>query len=68
MCSPVWWYKVLDPVDEGIENILHCVGWNPTIGIHHKGMESKVELAAVSCILVDLVCLSAECCCQWSGV
>ena len=47
-CSPVWWYKVLDPVDEGIQNILHCVGWNPTIGIHHKGMEGKVELAAGS--------------------
>ena len=68
VCSPVWRYKVLDPVDEGIKNILHCVGWNPTIGIHHKGMESKVEPAAVSCILVCLVCLSAECCCQWSGV
>ena len=36
-CSPVWRHKVLVPVDEGIENILHCVGRNPTIGIHHKG-------------------------------
>ena len=35
-CSPVWRQKVLDPVDEGIQNILHCVGWNPTIGIHHQ--------------------------------
>ena len=43
-CSPVWRYKVLAPVDEGIQNILHCVGWNPTIGINHKRWKVRLSL------------------------
>ena len=53
--SPVWWHKVLAPVNE---NMLHCVRWNLTVGTHYKGTKWKAKQGIMqSAIFVDFICL-----------
>ena len=48
------------PVYEGIENILYCVGWNPIIGIHHKGWKARLSLLqSVVYLILSVSLLSA---------
>ena len=57
--------KFFDPVQvRDSEHTALC--WVESHHRHPSQVDEK--LAAVSCILVNLVRLSAECCCQWSGV